>query len=175
MEMKIVNKRFAGKDFKAVQVVPLVWRVKWFLIFAIPAVVIFYFYPKMWEAARGPKGQSYYYLLMIVPLLLLLYAISRAALRVVVYTDPKDKKFVVVRAGLFLSKEKLNIGASDITGVVTETIVTSDRSDEPHKTKRKTKTLLVVKSNKGNLRLWKYSKAARAQQAARLIEQLLKS
>jgi hypothetical protein len=173
--MRIEKKRFAGRTFNAVQVVPFMWRLKRFLIFAIPAVVMFYWYKDMYNAARAEDGSSFYYILMLVPVLLLLYAISRAAQRVVVYVDPQDKKFVVVKAGLILSKERINTALSDITGVNTETRVVYDKAGESGDTVRKTKTVIEIKYSKGTLKLWTYRKAATAQKAARLIEQLLKS
>lgn len=171
--MRIVDKRFAGRDFRAVQVVPLLWRVKWLAIFLVPAMVMFYFWPDMWEAAK--EGSSFYYLLMIVPVLLALGAVSFAVRRVVVYGDPEEKTIVVVSAGLVLSREKLNIPIGEVTGVSTETKVVAEKGDESGKSVRKTKTVLAVKSSKGTLKLWTYSRAAHAQKAARLIEELLKS
>lgn len=171
--MRIMDKRFAGKDFRAVQIIPLMWRVKFFLIFVVPALVLFYFWPGMWEAAR--EGSSFYYLLMIVPVALTLGAVSFAVRRVVVYADPQDKTVTVVSAGLVLSREKLNIPISEVTGVSAETKVIARKGDESGESVRKTKTVLVVTSGKGALKLWTYSKAAHAQKAARLIEELLKS
>jgi hypothetical protein len=169
--MKIVNKRFAGRSFKAVQIVPVFTRLKQFLIFAVPAAVIFYFYPRMYEKA---EEHALFYLLMLVPVLLVLFALSRAAQRVIVYVDPEDKKFVVVKSGLLTNKEKINTPASDIVGVNTETKVVHEKKEDSGDMVRKTKTALVVKSKKGDKKLQTYRKAAAAQKAARLIEELLK-
>jgi hypothetical protein len=173
--MRIVKRRFAGRSFNAVQVIPLMWRLKRFLMFAIPAVVLFYFYPAMYNASRGPEGNSLYYVLMLVPVLLFLYALSRVSQRVIVYVDPEDSKFCVVASGLVTSKEKLNVAISDIKSVKTETKVTYDKSSESGDTVKKTKTVLFVNSNKGVTKLWTYSKAPGAQKAARLVEELLKT
>ena len=63
--MKITEKRFAGRNFNAVQVVPLLWRLKWFAVFAVPAVVLFYFWGDMYNAAKAEDGSSSYYILDI--------------------------------------------------------------------------------------------------------------
>ncbi len=173
--MKIVKKRFAGRSFNAVQVIPLMWRLKRFAIFAVPAVVLFCFYPKMYSATRGPEGNSLYYILMLAAVLLFLYALSRASQRVFVYVDPQDKKFVVEKVGLILSRERINTTISDIAGVNAETRVVYDKTEKSGDTVRKTRTVVEIKYSKGVLKLWTYARAATAQKAARLIEQLLKS
>lgn len=173
--MRMEKKRFAGRTFNAVQVIPMIWRLKWFAVFAVPAAVGFYFYPALWENARGPEGQSLYYIVMIIPVLLALFALSRAAQRMVVYVDPQDKKFVVVKAGLVTSRERINTALSDITKVNAETRVVYDKAGDSGDSVRKTKTVVEIKYGKGVLKLWSYKKAATAQKAVRLIEQLLKS
>jgi hypothetical protein len=169
--MRIRKKRFAGKTFNSVQVVPVWTRLRQFIIFAVPAAVFFYFYPRMYEAAAEHAA---YYLLMLVPVLLVLFAMSRAAQRVVVYIDPEDRKFVVVKSGLITSREKLNVPASDVKGVSAETKVVKEKSTPSGDAVRKTKTTLSVKSSKGEKKLQTYRKAAQAQKAARLIEDLIK-
>lgn len=172
--MRITKKRFAGRTFNAVQIIPVLWRLKWLAIFAVPAVVLFYFYPDMYAATKGEDGSSLYYIVMLIPVLLALAALSRGAQRVVVYVDPEDKNFVVISAGLLISNEKLNTPISKVTGVNTETKVVYDKSEQSGDTVRKTRTSLVVNTGKGTRKLWTYSRAAGAQKAARLVEQLLK-
>ena len=124
---------------------------------------------------RGEQGSSFYYIIMLVPVLLMLLALSRGAQRVVVYVDPENRKFTVVRAGLIFSKERISTAVSNVTGVSTETKVVYDKAEESGDTVRRTKTALIVKTDKGVKKLWSYSKAANAQKADRLVEQLLKT
>ena len=170
--MRIEKKRFAGRSFNSVQILPMLSRLKQFIIFAVPAAVFFYFYPSMYEKATE---HATWYLVMIVPVLLALFAISRAAQRIIVYVDPEDKNFVVVKSGLITSKEKVNTPTSDVKGVTTETKVVHEKSKESGDMVRKTRTALVLQTGKGSKKLHTYHKAATAQKAARLIEELLKS
>ena len=170
--MRITNKRFAGRDFKAVQIVPIGWRLKYIAVLIVFATLIIWLYPKMYRKAI--EGETAYYLLMIPFLLVLIFFLSRVALRIVVYTDPKDRQFVVVKAGLFMSKETLNTGTSNIKNVATETKMVREENEDSGKMEVKSKTSLVVETEKGKTILWTYASAAVAQKAARLIEELLK-
>jgi len=171
--MHIVSKRFAGKSFNAVQVVPALWRLKNLAVFALFLIVILWLFPRMYEKAS--EGQPIFYILMIPFLLLAFFFLSRASTRVVVYVDPRDKQFVVVKSGLVLSREKINTGVKEIKRVSAETSIVYDKDEGSGGSAGKTKTALVLDAGKGGKKLWTYSRAENARKAARLVEELLKS
>jgi hypothetical protein len=170
--MRIKKKRFAGRSFRAVQILPVLSRLKQFVIFAVPSGLIFYFY--VYKYVETEK-QAVWYLMTLVSILLLLFAVSRIAQRLIVYVDPEDKNFVVVKSGLVRNRERVNTPTSEIKGVTTETKVVHEKSKESGDLVRRTRTALVVQTGKGARKLHTYHKAATAQKAARLIEELLRS
>lgn len=169
--MRIANRRFAGKNYNTVQIVPASWRLKRLGIFALLLLIMIWLYPAMYN--KGFEGQPLYYILMSAIFILSLVFLSRASLRVYVYIDPQDRQFAVTSAGLLLSREKLDIPASEVTGVIAETGFVRYKTGEAGETTRKTRTMLALNTSRGQIRLWTYSKPANAQKAATLVEQLL--